>query len=132
MCDRCEELEERVAWLESELGLQVSADLVDRIRRGLGGIGQQSKANGTARLIAALYAANGRPMTRWQLLDAIPSRAGNEERNANIISVWVSFARKKLGPNAIHNAWDVGYRLTPEGMARISAILEPARARAAA
>lgn len=131
-CPHCAEKDDRIAWLESELGGRLAADLVDRIRSALIAGGRQSKRAGAAKLIAALYDARGRTMTRPQLSDALPSTLGHTERSDKIIDVWVCHARKSLGKDAIENVWGRGYRLTPIGMARVAAILNPNPQQAAA
>jgi hypothetical protein len=126
-CAHCADLEERVAWLESELGIQTEASLVERIRAAIprGTPGRVS----TARLVAALYRAHGRVVSRAQLLEALPPKAGGEdERAPEIINVWAAWARKALGRGAVACAWGVGYRLTPEGMERVRLILQPREA----
>lgn len=126
MCDRCEELEERVAWLESELGLQQAADLFDRLRSAMSIPGPSYVGRrGPVALISALYAARGRTMSRLQLAEALPPTRAGDERGEKIIDVWVCFARKCLGADAVANVWGKGYRLTAEGMTRVAAILEP-------
>jgi DNA-binding response OmpR family regulator len=126
MCARCEELEDRVAWLESELGAQQSADLHERLRRALlrDSRGAPSRASLACRFIAALYAAHGRTMTVRQLFEAIPPKAGGEdERQDKLIHVWACHARKGLGTDAIQVTYGQGYRLSPAGMSRVAAIL---------
>lgn len=125
MCDRCPELEERIAWLESELGVQQAADMHQRLRRGLGH--SAPRANGATRLISVLYAAHGRPLSYCQLLEGIPPQAGgDDERDSKIVAVWVSHARKALGRGLIETCWGYGYRLSDDGMARVAAILDHA------
>lgn len=125
MCVRCEELQERVAYLESELGIQDTADIQDRLMRALRRPDAKwTKANGAARLIARLYAAKGKPVTTLQLLEATPAKAIYDERNAEIVKVWICFGRKTLGKDAIVTVWGFGYRLSDTGMAQVTAILD--------
>lgn len=128
MCDRCAELEERVAWLESELGLQNDMTMAERLRRhfidscGTGWRGQQR--SGGVRVILALFAAKGRAMSRDQLLEAIPPfRGGDDERQPKIVDVWVCWARKAIGRDAISSVWGRGYQLTKAGVERVAAIV---------
>lgn len=127
MCVRCEELEERVAWLEGELGIQRVADHVLALRQVLDVAlreqgAQRRGRNQSAELVMALYRANGRPLSRYQLLDAIPSPTGRE-RDAKIVDVWVCIARKGIGADAIENVWGRGYRLSQAGIARVAEAL---------
>lgn len=128
-CPHCEELRERVAWLESELGLQREADILVKIRAALPA-GITSKPQ-VAQTIAALYAAKGRPMTRFQLLEAVPPKWDNENRCENIVSVWVSHARKALEFESIGTVWGRGFYLTPIGMAKVAGIIAPSKGLAA-
>jgi hypothetical protein len=125
-CARCADLEEQVAYLRSELGLQHDNQAHRRVRnvmltRKAGGkVGR----TGSVGLVMALYAAKGRPVTRWQILEAVASPSGNDDRLPKIIDVWVCYARKTLGHDAIENVWGKGYCLTSTGMERVRAIIE--------
>lgn len=131
MCSRCDELEDRIAWLESELGIQRNLDLVSRIAATIKDHGLQSKRFGAAKLISALYLAKGRPLTTLQLMEAMPPRDfGEDERLPKIVTVYVCYARKHLGRGIIETIWGKGYRLTDEGVAMVDAILNPQRAAA--
>lgn len=123
MCDRCDELEEEVAYLRSELGLVRDSDVIARLRDHMRGVEDAGghRPHG-AQVVAALYAAKGRPLTRLQLLDACPSRTGSDERGTRLIDVWVYHARRSLGRDAIANVWGSGYRLTEIGMAKVGEI----------
>lgn len=125
MCERCPELEERIAWLEGELGLQRRTEVFNALRAPAApGTRSSFTRNQSAELLAALYAADGRTLNRYQLLEAIPSPSG-KDRDAKIVDVWVCWARKHLGKDAIDNVWGRGYRLSPLGMARVAALIEP-------
>jgi DNA-binding response OmpR family regulator len=134
-CPRCDELRERVAWLESELGLQRDQTDVEALRRVIlrfryrsGGIGSAH----CARMLLALYRAGGRAMSRYQLMEAAPpSGGGEDDRNANLVGVMMCLARRALGYGAIENVWGSGYRLTPTGIARVAEILGEAQRAAA-
>jgi hypothetical protein len=125
-CARCADLEEQIAYLRSELGLQHDNQAHRRVRdvmltRNAGGkVGR----SGSVGLVMALYGAKGRPVTRWQLLETVASPSGNDERLPKIIDVWVCYARKTLGHDAIANVWGKGYCLTSTGMERVRAIIE--------
>lgn len=121
MCDRCEELEEEVAYLRSELGLNQDATDYQRLRVFMRG--KSVNARQAARLILALYQAKGRAMSRLQLLDALPSPSDKEDRNPNLIGVMVCHARAGLGREAVENVWGHGYRLSDEGVAKVRSIL---------
>lgn len=119
MCERCARLEERVAWLESELGLQHEVTRLAKLVSAMGGRG--------ARVVLALYAAKGRVLTREQIVERVPPRAGGEDdRNLRIIDSWVCRARQSLSASAastIEGVHGVGYRLTDHGLAAVARIL---------
>lgn len=128
-CAHCEDLAERIAWLESELGIQRDATLLAKLIEALpecsGGRLQP------AMTIAALFAAKGRLMSRLQIMEAVPPRENEDNREVHIVSVWVSRARDMIGFDSIANTWGQGYRLTPVGMATVSGLIAPATAKAA-
>lgn len=125
MCDRCAELEERVAWLESELGLREAADIAERLRRAfMRTDAPDAKARGCARFIGVLYAAKGRVVTYEQILEAIPPHdGGSDERSSNLLPVLASRSRRLLG-DGVRNVRSVGYRLTPDAMAQVDGIIQ--------
>lgn len=128
-CARCEELEAEIAYLKGEAGEAARLDELDRLRRGIVHLQTRNKVGrrGTALLIMALYRANGRSLSSLQILEQIPPQdhAVDDDRRTNLVSVWVCWARKSLGSDAIENAWGRGYRLSPAGMARVAEILSP-------
>lgn len=95
-CERCLELQERVAWLESELGLQQETEDYRRLRNFLRGTteGRKAHCRAATSVVAALYRAKGRPVGRLQLLEMCPSPNGDVERQAKTIDVWICFAAR--------------------------------------
>lgn len=124
--DRIAELEDEVRHLQRELGQAVQEGVVDRISHAM-----RHKTGmfrpGAARVVALLWSTKGRSMSRYAILEACPPvkepHADPLDRGANLVAVWVTFARKCLGPAAIETIYGKGYRLTPEGMAAVDAIL---------
>lgn len=128
MCARCEELEEEVAYLRSELRLSGSEAEIDRLRDFLGPTGSRGLVVG---FVMALHRANGRTLAPWTLLDAMPSPTGNQDRTQELVKSVACFARKALGRDAIETVWGRGYRLSPAAMVRITnALARPERAAA--
>lgn len=121
--ERLEDLQDEVRELRRELGQITNEAEVDAIYRQLkvGGMNRR----GSAQVISILYGAKGKPVSRYSLLRAIPTRYGGEpmDREAKIIDVWVSFARKTFGREYLQTVQGVGYRLTDAGMAKVSEIL---------
>lgn len=119
MCTRCEELEERVAWLESELGLQRNETRVAKVATALR-VNPQA-----ARLVLALYDAKGRVVTKHQLWEAIPQAldpTAEDTRDAKLLDVIVWRARQAL-PGGIKTIHARGRQITPHGAERVAAIL---------
>lgn len=125
MCDRCDDLEERVAWLESELGLRGELERVDVFRAA-------GLAPAEGLLVSRLYAARGRVVSREQLEEALPAIDPAGERVCHIVRCYVSRVRAKLGHDAIATIWGGGYRLTDHGMTTVAAFLGPREAAVAA
>lgn len=121
-CD-CEALRDRVAELESELGLRRQAELM----HALALVGRElsdRRAPSASRILAALYAAKGRPVSTDNLMRAAPNKGYHEdERLRNIVSVYVYYLRKALGKDAIETVYGFGYRLSAKGMAQAAAML---------
>ena len=119
-CDRCEELEERVKWLEGELGLQHSARESSVVGETFGLTPMETW------FVLAIYKARGRPVDRNWLLDSRPySKAFRSEYpSINMLRVYITKVRKGVGKDAIGTQWGVGYYMTPEGIAKIDAALK--------
>lgn len=113
-CARCELLEERVAYLERELGFrrndaEVAALIV---RLGL--------TRTEARLVLLMYKAGGKPVRESQLCDELPQGGGGDS-----VKKLISLARAKLDEDFILTTSGVGYSLSPKGLSRVLAALEP-------
>lgn len=120
-CPHCEELREELAYLRSELGLQLEAAELDDLKRRFG------LSPGTARLLALLYGANRRPMTRHQIEDAIPARDEDLERSYGYVSTLVCQLRDRIGRGSVLNVFGTGYRLSDEMHQVVAAVVEPVR-----
>lgn len=122
---RIDELEDEVRFLQRELGQATSEDVVNRLSEHMRDT-DGCHRRGAARVVALLWEAKSKYVDRYTLLQAIPPKdvtADPLERSINIISVWISFARKSLGVGSIHTIMGKGYALTPEGRSKVSAIL---------
>lgn len=110
MCVRCDKLEEEVAFLKSELGLQHAADHLHRLCVAFG------VSPGPAHVLGHLYAAK-RPVMAWQLAEALP---GRDDRDFEVARVYVSRLRKVMGRGAIETFHGHGYRLAPGGVDQVN------------
>jgi DNA-binding response OmpR family regulator len=119
MCAECDELRERVAYLEGELGLALEATKLARLKSTFG------LSPYLAKFLLALYAAKGSARTVLQLMDAVPPQDHARERGQDIVAVWACHLRRKLGKDALENCYGVGYRLTPRGIALTASVIEP-------
>lgn len=121
-CARCEDLQEQVAFLKSELGIREDAEGLDRLRKPIG------VAPGVAALILRLYDGGGKLVTYDQLHEAIPAVLTNQEdRNFRIVQVYCTRARQALGRDAIATVWGIGYRLTDVGRATVAGLVGGSR-----
>lgn len=125
MCERCAELEEEISYLKSELGLQNSYDAERKIRDAVFArmkeIPGSRGATGVARLLSVLYAARGKPVVVWQVLERMGSHSSE---CGKLVAVQVCHARKVFGKDVIGNIWARGYYLTPTGMETVRALME--------
>lgn len=128
MCARCSDLEDRIAWLESELGLQKDAETFARLHAFIAekinptGFGRGAKQPTLMALV--LYRAKGRPVSHAQLMEAIPPKNGGEDdRTENIVKVWASCVRAALGEEAMRTVYGVGYSLTATGLDAVAGIV---------
>lgn len=117
MCARCADLEERVAWLERELGMVRDIERHHRFRRAARLIPS------TAEVVLRLYDAAGGVVTNAQILEMLPSGRLEKDVLTNLTKVHMCRARRALGRDVVETQWGVGYRMTPQGRARVRAIL---------
>lgn len=116
MCAQCEQLKEEVAYLRSELGLQLDASRVAALQRAFG------LSHHKARLVLVLFNAKGRVVSQAQLDDALPLKYTGE-RSSNFINATVCQLRKQIGKAAVENVFGVGYRISDEMRARAATAL---------
>ena len=111
--DRIADLQERIAYLERELGLSLEQT---RIARLIG----YGMTRSQAHVVLALHQAAGRTLSADQLDDTLP----RGERDArNFIKVITNRARAIVGADAIETVRGVGYRISGNGAARVERML---------
>ena len=116
-CERCLELEERIAWLEGELGVQVKQTQVRVICTAF------SITATEAWFALILWKAKGRTVDRYWLLDNRPSAERHPEiGHLNMLRVYMSKLRRSIGPY-FKTDWGNGYCITPEGISLINRTL---------
>lgn len=126
MCIRCDELEEEVAWLRSELGIQTELTVKSGLARSLG------LSPGELSVVLALYRANGRVVPSSFIEETIPSTWGRAgDRCDRLVAVYVCRIRKALGAGVIETVCLMGYQLTSAGREIIRGALEGEQAVAA-
>jgi DNA-binding response OmpR family regulator len=116
-CPACDELRERVRYLESELGLNSEQHDLDRVRRVLNLKPQ------AARLLLALYSAKGRPVSRDQLLDVLKQGGQRRDLDPNTVNVQVFQIKRDSGMRLTEPATGHGYRINLQGMEAVRAAL---------
>ncbi len=113
-----EDLEEHVAFLRSELGVQVHGDKIARIRQAY------RATNSTAHMILRLYEARGKPVSVEQLLESLPSPSKSEDRSLQLVAVFGVRVREALGgQDTLENVRSFGYRLSDDARARVAIVL---------
>lgn len=99
-----------------ELGLAVTADKIDRLKR------RWKLTPREAQILAALHTRAGRTVGRALLMDVL--YGGHDEPEIKIIDVFSCKLRKKMGGfDYIETVWGVGFRLTPLGVEAVDAAL---------
>ena len=121
--DRIADLEARIAYLESELGLVIARDHVHLVRRAL------AVTQSHAHFLLTLYRCRPRSLTYDQLDERIPPVAGRGEAPRNTIRAFAMQIRKRLGPDVIETVGG-GYRLGPRGLILVGQAVEPLQAAA--
>lgn len=111
MCNRCDDLEEQVAYWKAAAGALHDQDILAGLRVNVGLSGKQ------AMLLDALHRRKGRPVRTSDLLDLI----GSAECTDQLIKVFVTKIRQKLGRDAIRTERAFGYAIGPAGSAAIEA-----------
>lgn len=118
-----EDLEEKLAFYKSELGIQIENTQIHKMCKSL------DIRPGCAYFIMALYNARCRVMTWEQLIEIIPGqhrdKESEDERGPRLINVYATIARKVLGEKCIETAWGTGYCMTVAGKSRVLATLNP-------
>lgn len=117
-CPHCADKDDRIAWLEGELGLRVTAGARHALCRAF--IIRPSEAT----ILARLYAAKGNCVSTWILMDETARSPGRDDRGLNNISVLILRLRRALGREAIETVYAAGYRLSAAGMAKVSSAIE--------
>lgn len=122
MCARCEELEDEVAWLKSELGLALSDSEIFAVRKAF------DITHGEACLMLALYKARDKVLSKALCMAAMPSPGPSKEddRDWKMADMIVHKIRKKAGRDLIATSHGHGYQITPEGAARVALALSEA------
>lgn len=117
-CARCEAMQEEVAYLRSELGLQLDATRLAALRREFG------LSEHKARMVLVLFNAKGRVVSNAQLEDALPCKY-REERSSNFINATLSQLRRQIGKESIENVFGSGYRISDAMAVKVAALLPP-------
>lgn len=115
-----EELEEEVAYLRSEMGLANTAAAVAAVKAATG------LQDGAVRALLALYAAKGRPLAKYQILEAIPAQRGHDDRDPKLADVWVNHIRRATSHGVVNTLWGHGHSISPAGVALVDKALSDA------
>ena len=124
-CPHCADLRERVAWLESELSIQHDAGDMLKLKTAFGMTPQ------CARIVLALHAAKGAPVSRQRIEELTEEFAyGNRgkgsldgETSNNLVSVAAHRVRGYLGHDTVLCLRGRGYALSDVGLAMVGEVL---------
>ncbi len=103
---RIAELEEEVSLLRRRLALEADEDAVFRIAA------RWSLTGTEAALVAILYHAAPRALSKGAICDVLPSRKGREDDE--VADVFVCKIRKKVGKGCIETVRGFGFRISAE------------------
>lgn len=122
--ERIAELEQEVRRLKRLVGESADEKIAHKVSEFMRRSGEL-RSPGAGRIVAALYAAEGRPVSQYSLLEAVPPTYAREsqDRSVNAISVWVHVIRKNLGEHTIETVRQRGYRLSDEGREFVEKIM---------
>jgi len=123
-CPHCDELRAEVDYLKRELSLRAEMGEIGRMKRVFG------MPAAVAQFTLALYHAKGQPVSWAELDDAVPAQ-NVLERSCDAMKVYACRARKALGADTIESIRSRGYQMTAEGLGKVGAALERARAEVA-
>lgn len=119
-CARCWALEERVADLEDQLGIERER-VEKRVLLAAFGLTQTE-----VWYLLALWRAKGRVVDPYWLLDNRPIRSLDEDKQSNplnVVRVYMFKLRRKVGAECFESMRDEGYMLTPAGLAKIRKVI---------
>ena len=114
-------LEAEVLFWRSEFGLQRDAEFERVLTEGCG------LTLGQARIVAALYGAKGRVLTRFQIVEAA-WQSRSEKPTAEAVSVLLSIAHRRTGIRWATNVWGRGYVISHAGRDAIEEKMADGRA----
>jgi DNA-binding response OmpR family regulator len=121
---RIRDLEDELSYAKAELSLSAERDRVARLQMTFA----ISPAQG--RVLLRLYKARGSVVSHEAVIHC--ASPDPEEVGSNLGKAQVCYLRRKFGRELITSVWGVGYALTPEGLEKVQAILDPQPAEAAA
>lgn len=116
MCARCEDLEEEVAWLKSELGIQRSRDAEHRLAAKWGLSDRESQ------VLFHLVQRKGETASTHAIWEQFYGD-GSVDSDSKAIKVFVCYLRRKLPDGWIDTVWGRGFRLTSEALAECLAVI---------
>lgn len=117
---RVQELESDLQAARREARGQAARDVAQTIQARSALTGQE------AWLLAALYAADGRVVTKAALNERLPWFWANREagdRATKTIDVILHRIRRKMGADRVETIWHAGLRITPSGVALVDRLL---------
>lgn len=114
-CAQCDELREEIAYLKSELGLNMEMARIHAVQQ------QFSLTTNEARLLLALFDASPRGLNRIQAFESMEH--SSDEVLIKAVDVYVHRLRQKLGFEAIETIWGIGHTLSAATTTLIKEVL---------
>lgn len=114
--DRIADLEEELLQLKQQLGLAAEVTDLQKMRM------RWRLTESEARLLAAIYGQRGGAVSKERLMYALYG-SRDEAPEPKIIDVMVCRIRDKIGAQLIETLHATGYRLTPQGVTIVEALL---------
>jgi DNA-binding response OmpR family regulator len=121
MGSECDELRERVRQLEAQLFEEVTLRHEQLVRDRF------KLEPGQAWTVMRLYAAKGRALNKYWLMDNRPYKPRKMDEfdrdEESVLRVHVHYVKKKIGADAIGRRKGAGYYMTDVGLERVKGVL---------
>lgn len=122
-CPDCAKLKARIAVLEgnlNDLTLMLIDPTADQHRALKEAFGLQANE---ASILLMLYRAHGRCVGHVNLIEARVKDYAKDGGSNEVLKVYITRIRQKVGKDTVATNWGKGYSITPEGITKVKAAL---------